>query len=312
MRSRSKNAALGPRADHLPVLGHLLGPRPIPSAGLRCTRELGTATPRAATPEPAGRRTAAASAAARPRRRAPRAARPGRRRRRRRRVGGGRAGDDEDVLAARLAEVDVAERRPHDRLVQLGQLARRRDRAVGARAPRRGRRACARPGAAPRRGRSCAARRPARRAARRGPPGPRQEALEDEAARRQPARHERGDHRRRPGHRRHLVAGVERGAHEPLAGVADAGRAGVGDDGDVAAVAEHVEHLADAGRPRCARCRPPGGRRGRRRAAAGGPCAGCPRSRSASASASALDGPWRQVAEVADRRGDEDQRPARS
>ena len=81
-----------------------------------------------------------------------------------------------------------------------------------------------------------------------GPPGARQEPLEHEARRRQPARDERGDDRRRAGHRRDLVAGVERGAHEPLAGVADPGRAGVGDDGDVAAVAEHLEHLADARR----------------------------------------------------------------
>ena len=43
-----------------------------------------------------------------------------------------RAGDDEDVLAARFAQLDLAERRPHDRLVELRQLAGDADVAVGA------------------------------------------------------------------------------------------------------------------------------------------------------------------------------------
>ena len=114
---------------------------------------------------------------------------------------------------------------------------------------------------------------------------------------------------RRTRDRRHLVPGVEHGAGQPLAGVADAGRAGVGDDGHVTALAEHVEHLAEPGQlgVLVAHGQPGGADPGVLEQPAGpagvlaadqpGP-------------GERLDGPRREVAEVADRGGDEDE-PAR-
>jgi hypothetical protein len=71
--------------------------------------------------------------------------------------------------------------------------------------------------------------------------GPRQEALEDEPARRQPRRHECGDRRRRARDHDHVEAAVCRSAHHALARVGDARHAGVGHDGHGLASAQPVE-----------------------------------------------------------------------
>src|SRR5204862_314882 len=66
----------------------------------------------------------------------------------------------------------------------------------------------------------------------------RKEAFEDEPSRRQAAGHERGDGGRWTGDDLHRVAVGDGGPHESLAGVGDAGRARVGDDGDPLAAGE--------------------------------------------------------------------------
>ena len=165
---------------------------------------------------------------------------------------------------------------------------------VGDRAQRRG--------AAPRTARSCAARRRARPAARPAPrPDAGQEPLEHEPRRREPADDEPRRHGRRAGHRRHVVAGVEHGPHQPLAGIADPRRAGVGHDRDVAAVAEHLEHLGDPRRLGVLVARPPGGRRAMPACCEQPP--GAPRVLAADEGGRrrAPRRPRRQVAEVADR-----------
>ena len=60
------------------------------------------------------------------------------------------------------------------------------------------------------------------------------------------ADHQRGDGCRRTGHGGDIVAGVDRRAHQTLAGVGDAGGSGVGDHRDVASAAEHAEYVGDA------------------------------------------------------------------
>ena len=70
------------------------------------------------------------------------------------------------------------------------------------------------------------------------------------AARSPPARRWRPTDRARP---RPRSPARGRGAHQPLAGIGDARRAGVGDDGDALAARQPGEHVADARRPRCGR-----------------------------------------------------------
>ena len=109
-----------------------------------------------------------------------------------------------------------------------------------------------------------------------------------------------------PGHgRRPSKPGVERGAHQPLARVADPRRAGVGHHRHVAAVGQRGEHVGDPRRARCGRWRRRAARRAMPAWAAAARCAGCPRSRRGRPMPAALDGPRRQVAEVADRGGHE-------
>ena len=92
-------------------------------------------------------------------------------------------------------------------------------------------------------GRPRAGRRP-RRAARRGPPAAGQEALEDEPGRRRgPLTTRRTTSAAGPGHRGHLVAGIDGGPTNRPPGSEIAGVPGVGDERDVVALAEHLEHL---------------------------------------------------------------------
>ena len=74
----------------------------------------------------------------------------------------------------------------------------------------------------------------------------RKKALEHVARRREPRDHERGHGCDRSGHGRHAEAGVERRPHQSFAGVGDARRAGVGDERDVVAGEQCLEHVVDA------------------------------------------------------------------
>ena len=76
----------------------------------------------------------------------------------------------------------------------------------------------------------------------RSPALARREALEAEPVGGQPGDGERGGHRGRAWHRGHPDPGRRRGGHQPVAGVADGGHPGVGDD-------EHVPARAAARRP---------------------------------------------------------------
>ena len=142
--------------------------------------------------------------------------------------------------------VDVAERAPHDGLVQLRQLPGDGDRAIrpadldeiGDRADDAMRRLVEHDRAPL--GGDLGESPPALGAA------ARQEPLEHEPGRGQPADDQRSDQGSRARHGGHFVAGVEHGPHEQLARIADPGRPGIGHDGDVTAVAEHGQDLVDA------------------------------------------------------------------
>ena len=66
-------------------------------------------------------------------------------------------------------------------------------------------------------------------------------AAEGKAVQRQAGEHDRHDEPGRPGDHRHLFAGVDGPAHERVAGVGDAGRAGVGDERDALAFTQEAE-----------------------------------------------------------------------
>ena len=108
------------------------------------------------------------------------------------------------------------------------------------RRPRR--RARRRAGAAIRRTPSSAARRPAPRGARAAPRLARQEALEAEPVDRQPGDRQRRRHRGRPRHRGDGHAGVDRGPHQPVAGIGDRRHSGVGEQ-------QHRSPPGQRGRP---------------------------------------------------------------
>ena len=252
VRSRSKNAALVPGAGDAEVLTH----RMLHSSWTRPSVRVGPSRGRAAIAKrrrrPASARRVGGHATAASRVDAP----PSNSARSARGSSSsstgassiGRAGEHEDVLAARLADVDRAERPAHDLLVQLGQFPRHDDHSIiPARLAQVGERALD----AMRRlveHRSCAvsAAISARRSARSRPLRGRKPSNTNRSVG-SPLIVSAMIARARSGDRADRVAGVDHRPHDPLARIGDAGRAGVADDRHLAAVAEHLEHVGDAG-----------------------------------------------------------------
>ena len=144
--------------------------------------------------------------------------------------------EHDDVLAARLARhVSIAPSVPAQDLLVAAWSARGRARPADRRrsAARRSCERALRCGAAPRTARRCArsAAISASRSARSAPARGRKPSNTKRVVSK-PADHQRHHQRRRSRHGRHVEPGVERGAHQPLAGVADARRAGVGHQRD--------------------------------------------------------------------------------
>ena len=153
--------------------------------------------------------------------------------------------EHEDVLAARAADVDRAQRAAYDLLVQLGELAGDHDEPiVAARRPQVVEGAQHAMGSLvdDRRtrfggdvGEACGS-----LAALAG-----EEPLEHEPVGGEPADRERHHRRAGAGDGAHVVAGVDRRPHDALAGVGDPGRARIADDRDVSPVREDPEDVGD-------------------------------------------------------------------
>ena len=87
-----------------------------------------------------------------------------------------------------------------------------------------------------------------------------QEALEAEPVDRQPGHGQRGEHRGRAGDGGDRDAALDRGGHQPVAGVGHRRHPGVGDQQHPLAGLERLDERRGAGRPRCPRSRTPPGR----------------------------------------------------
>ena len=219
----------------------------------------------------------------------------------------GCAVEHQDVFAARATDVDGAEWAANDLFVQLGELARdhhdsvvaahlaqifeRAEHPVGRFVDHRGAMFGGDLGEA-----SCAV------AALAG-----DEAFEHEPIGGEPADGERHDRGARAGGGADVVAGVDRCSHDALARIGDAGRAGVAHDCHVAAAGEHRHRVVDPGDLGVfvAHGEPVGA------------YAGVLEEETGTAGVLAtdqpdvgehVDRPRRQVAQVADRRGDEPER----
>ena len=132
----------------------------------------------------------------------------------------------------------------------------------------------------------------------------RQEARHQEAVGRQAGDGQRGERRRRPRHREHLDPGRDRRAHQLVARIRDQRRAGIARQRDHGARPAAGRRSAGARAPRCAR-----GRRAARARSHGG-AAACRVTRvssqtTTSAVAQHRERARREVAEIADRRGDQ-------
>ena len=167
-------------------------------------------------------------------------------------------------------------------LVGLGQLPAHRGRPVGAeRLGHRGERRRG-AGAAPRRRPSCAARRPASASRRARSPALRgRNPSKQNRSTGSPRHRQRGEHRGRARDGGHRDAGLDRGGHQPVAGVGDRRHPGVGDQQHPLAGLQRLDQLRGAARPRCPRSRRRPGRStvDAEVAWSAGAAGGCPRRR---------------------------------